>query len=144
MFTASAQTKNESAVEVADLLVDETRKLGADPIAPAELDTRKAALIGGFGREIETSAGLANLLTDYAIYGVPLDEIGRFTAKTAAVTPAEAQAAAAKLADPSQLSLIIVGDAKLFADKLKAKYPNAVIIPAAKLDLDRADLIQAH
>ena len=144
MFTASAQTKNESAVEVADLLVDETRKLGADPIAPAELDTRKAALIGGFGREIETSAGLANLLTDYAIYGVPLDEIGRFTAKTAAVTPAEAQAAAARLADPSQLSLIIVGDAKLFADKLKAKYPNAVIIPAAQLDLDRADLIQPH
>ncbi len=140
LFTASASTKNESAVEVADLLIAQDKALGAEPIAPAELETRKAALIGGFGREIETSAGLANLLTDYAINGVPLDEIGRFTTKTAAVTPAEAQAAAAKLTDPARLSLIIVGDARLFADKLKARYPDAVIIPAAQLDLDRADL----
>jgi zinc protease len=142
LFSASAQTKNESAVEVADLLLDETRKLSADPIAPGELEPRKAALIGGFGRDIETSAGLAGVLTDYAIFGVPLDEIGRFTTKTAAVTPAEAQAAATELADPARLNLIIVGDASVFADKLKAKYPTAVIIPAAKLDLDRSDLLQ--
>jgi zinc protease len=140
LFTASAQTKNESAVEVADLLMSEARKLGAQPIAAGELEPRKAALIGGFGREVETSAGLAGLLTDYAANGVPLDEIGRFTPKTAAVTAAEAQAAAAQAIDPARTSLVIVGDLKLFADKLKAKYPNAVIIPASSLDLDRPDL----
>ncbi len=140
LFTASAQTKNESAVDVADLLMGEAKKLGAEPIAASELEPRKAALIGGFGREVETSAGLANLLTDYAINGVPLDEIGRFTQKTAAVTPAEAQAAAIEAVNPSKASLIIVGDAKLFAAKLKARYPSAVIIPADKLDFDRADL----
>jgi zinc protease len=140
VFLASAQTKNESAAEVAQLLVDEAKQLSSAPIAPEELEPRKAALIGGFGRQVETSAGLANLLTDYAIFGVPLAEIGRFTDKTQAVTPAEARAGASELFDQSRLSLIVVGDAKLFADKLKAKFPNAVIIPAAQLDLDRADL----
>ena len=144
LFTASAQTKNESAAEVADLLLDEAKTLGAQPIAAGELEPRKAALIGGFGREIETSAGLAGVLTDYAISGVPLDEIGRFTAKTAAVTPAEAQAVAQEMADPARTSLVIVGDARLFADKVKAKYPDAIIIPASQLDLDRADLMQPH
>jgi zinc protease len=144
LFTASAQTKNESAAEVADLLLGQARNLGAQPIAASELEPRKAALIGGFGHEIETSAGLAGELTNYAIFGVPLEEIGRFTAKIGTVTPAEAQAAAGELVDPSRMSLIIVGDAKLFADKVKARFPNAVVIPAAKLDLDRADLIQPH
>jgi zinc protease len=144
VFSASAQTKNESAVEVADLLMEQIRKLGAEPIAPAELEPRKAALIGEFGRSVETSAGLAGVLTDYAAYGVPLDEIGRFTAKTTAVGAAEAQAAAHEAVDPSRASLVIVGDAKLFADKLKARYPNAVIVPASKLDLDQADLIAPH
>jgi zinc protease len=140
LFTASAQTKNESAVEVADLLMREAKKLGTQPIAADELEPRKAALIGGFGREVETSAGLAGLLTDYATNGVPLNEIANFTPKTAAVTAAQAQAAAASAIDPSKISLIIVGDAKLFGAKLKAEYPNAVVIPAASLDLDRADL----
>jgi zinc protease len=71
---------------------------------------------------------------------VPLNEIANFTPKTAAVTAAQAQAAAASAIDPSKISLIIVGDAKLFGAKLKAEYPNAVVIPAANLDLDRADL----
>ncbi len=140
IFTASAQTKNESAVEVADLLMSEAKKLGAEPIAPSELESRKAALIGGFGRAVETSAGLANLLTEYALYGVPLGEIGRFTERTSAVTPAEAKAAALEAVDPARASLIIVGDARLFADRLKARYPNAVVIPAAELDLDRPEL----
>ena len=144
VFIASAQTKNESAAEVADLLIDEAKGLRSAPIAPGELEPRKAALIGGFGRGVETSAGLASVLTDYAIFGVPLSEIGRFTEKTQAVTPADASAGAAAMVDPSQLSLIIVGDAKLFAEKLKAKYPKAVIIPASQLDLDRTDLMRPH
>jgi zinc protease len=144
VFLASAQTKNESAAEVADLLIDETKALQTAPVAPDELESRKAALVGGFGRQVETSAGLANLLTDYAIFGVPLAEIGQFTQKTEAVTPAEAHTGAKDLVDPKQLSLIIVGDAKLFVETLKAKFPNTVIIPASQLDLDRTDLIQPH
>ena len=100
--------------------------------------------MGGFGREVETSAGLAGLLTDYALYGVPLDEIGRFTAKTSAVTASEAQAAAAEAVDPAKASLIIVGDAKLFGPKLKEAYPNARVIEAADLDLDSPTLTKAR
>ena len=144
LFTASAQTKNESAVEVAQLLMGEAKKLGAEPIAASELEPRKAALIGGFGREVETSAGLAGLLTDYALYGVPLDEIGRFTAKTSAVTASEAQAAAVEAVDPAKASLIIVGDAKLFGPNLKQAYPNARVIEAADLDLDSPTLTKAR
>jgi zinc protease len=56
------------------------------------------------------------------------------------VGPGYARAGAGAAVDPARASLVIVGDAKLFAAALKAHYPNAVIIPASRLDLDRADL----
>ena len=51
------KTKNESAAEVAGIIVDELNRLGTTDIAESELVPRKAALIGNFGRSLET--GLA-------------------------------------------------------------------------------------
>jgi len=113
--------------------------------APAsELDAREASLVGEFGRDTATSAGLASQLSTYALYGLDLDRLGRFPQRIEAVTPADIPAAAAALVDPSTLSVIIVGDAKLFLPALKAKYPNVEVVPASALDLDSASLIGAR
>src|SRR3546814_3855405 len=56
-FKAATQTKNPSAAEVISLIVAEMAKLGAAPAPAAELDTRKAVLVGSFGRAVETTDG---------------------------------------------------------------------------------------
>ncbi len=139
-FRASAQTKNESAGQVLELINAELARLAAQPVGADELKARKSTLVGDYGRELATSSGLADILGNYALYGVPLDELGRYTAKVEAVTPAEVQAFAKTSLDPAQTSVIVAGDAKGYAAGLKAKLPNLEIIPAAELDLESPTL----
>jgi zinc protease len=141
LFTASAQTKNASAAEVAGLVMDEAKKLGAEPIAPGELGPRKASLVGGYGRAVETSAGMAGVLTADALYGVDLKQVGLYPGEINAVSSDEARAAAPAAVDPAAASLIIVGDAKTFIDKLKSRFPNAQVIAAKDLDLNQPTLV---
>jgi zinc protease len=134
-FRASAQTKNASAAEVLDLIRTEMKKLAAAPPGAEELKARKSVLIGAYGRNLATTGGLADILGTYALYGVPLDEITRYTAKVDAVTPAQVQAFAGKVLNPADASVIVAGDAKTFEAALKAKLPNLVTIPVTDLDL---------
>ena len=142
LFTATAQTKNVSAAEVASLVLDEAKKLGAEPIPVDELTPRKASLVGNYGRAIETSAGLAGVLTLDALYGVDLREVGFYPQKVEAIGPDQARAAATAAVDPAAATLIVVGDAKQFMDKLKARFPKVELIEAADLDLDSPSLLK--
>lgn len=139
-FRAAAQTKNESAAEVLDLIRAEMGRLAAEPASNAELAARKSVLIGAFGRELATADGLAGVLGNLALYGVSLDEVGRYTARVEAVTAQEVQAFARTVLDPAQASVIVAGDAAAFAPALKARLPALEVIPADRLDLDSPTL----
>ena len=140
LFEASAQTKNASANEVAGLLIEEVRRLGDEPAAPEELAARKAALIGAFGRTADTGGGLAGLLTQDAVYGVDLAEIGRYAARIEAIDAGQTREAALRLADRTRLDIVVAGDAKFFLDALKARFAKVEVIEASALDLDSANL----
>ncbi len=58
------------------------------------------------------------------------------------VTAPQIQRFAAKNLDPDQASIIIVGDLRQFRDELKKRFPNAELIPADQLDLNKAGLIK--
>jgi zinc protease len=139
-FTASAQTRNDAAAEVADLIKADMAGLAAAPPAPEELTARKQSLIGEYGRGIATAAGLGQTLQNLALYGIDLTEAKTYTDKVEAVTPAEVQAFAADELKPGDASLIVVGDGKLFLPALKPKAPNLEVIPIAEFDPDNATL----
>jgi zinc protease len=143
LFRASAQTKNESAPQVLSLIDEQMKSLVAAPPTAAELTARKSVLVGGFGRSLATTGGLADILGNYALYGVPLDELTRYTARIEGVSAADVQAFAAKAFDPANASVVVVGDAKSFEGPLKAARPNLEVIPASELDLDSATLRKA-
>jgi zinc protease len=136
LVTARTQTKNPSAAEVVGLIVAEMRKLGTNPAPAAELETRKAVLVGGFGRAIETTGGIADILGDYIVQQVPLAELGRYAGAVQGVDSAAVRAAAARLLDPVAASIVVVGDAKQFLPALRQAYPKLEVIPAAALKLD--------
>jgi len=140
LFRASAQTKNESAPQVLELIGAQMQSLVSTPPAAAELTARKSALVGGFGRQLATTGGLADILGDYAFFGLPLDEMSRYTGKVEAVSAADVQAFARGMFDPKAGSVLVVGDAKAFLAPLKAAHPNLEVIPAADLDLDSPTL----
>ena len=139
-ISARTQTKNPTAPETVAIMVAEMKRLGTEPVPANELEPRKATLIGGFGRGVETTDGIADVLGDYVVQDVPLSELKAFTTRVSAVDPAAVQAAAATLLDPSKASIIVVGDSKDFIDALRKDYPNLELIPASALTLDSAAL----
>ncbi|MDB5431884.1 MAG: peptidase [Caulobacter sp.] len=139
-FTASAQTKNESAGQVVTLIYTEMTKLAGAPASAEELTARKSGLIGAYGRNLATTDGLADILGTLALYNIDLSEIGLYTGKVDAVTPAQVQDFATRVFDPSQSSVIIVGDASKFGADVKTVLPKAETVPVTDLDLDDPSL----
>jgi zinc protease len=138
-FVASAQTKNESAAEVAGLLQSELKRLGTEPVQGDELKSRQAVLTGGYARNLETNRGLVAQIASLVTYERPLDTVNKFIPTINAITAADVSAFAAKYLETAP-SLIVVGKAPDFLEALKKNYPDVRVIPQAELDLNRPDL----
>ncbi len=137
-FVASAQTKNESGAVVADLLMGEISRLSSSPPVDVELTPRKAVLIGGFSRSLETVNGLVAQVGTLALFGMGLDEINRYINNVQSITTADIQKFAGTRLDAKTSNLIIVGNAKAFLPELQKKYANVEVIPVSELDLNTA------
>jgi zinc protease len=139
-FTASAQTKNESGAEVASLTLGEISKLATGDLPDTELTTRKASLLGGFARSMETTGGLVGQFSSLALYGVSLDEINRFVANVQAIKAADVKSFVGTRLSTDSTSVIVVGDAKKFLPALQKEFPQVEVIPVSELDLNSASL----
>lgn len=140
VFTASAQTRNDAVPAVADLILSEIGRMGTERVTEAELSSRRAVMIGGFGRSLETVDGLGGFVANLALYDLPMTELAAYAGNVRAVTPEQIQAAFARHLPGSEASLVIVGDAAQFIEALRAKYPNVEVIPLSALNLDSATL----
>jgi zinc protease len=139
-FTASAQTKNESAPEVATLLQAELKRFATEPVQGDELKSRQALLTGGYARSLETDLGFASHIAVLAVFGLPLDTLDKFIPSINAITANDVTAFTKKyLAAPS--SLVVVGKASVFIEPLKKYFPETRVIAQSDLDLNRADLV---
>lgn len=139
-FSASAQTKNESGAEVASLTLAEISRLANGDLPDTELTPRKASLLGGFARSMETTGGLVGQFGSLALYGVNLDEINRFVGYVQAIKAADVKSFAASHLNADNTSVIVVGDAKKFLPDLQKQFPQVEVIPASELDLNSASL----
>ncbi len=124
-FGARAQTKDESAAEVAELILAEIKRLGEGVATDAELSPRKSVLTGGFGRNLETNQGIAGALGDLYAFGIPTSELNAYMNNVNSVQNADVRAFAS-----SNLlggDVIIVGDYAKFKDDLAKRFPNVKV-----------------
>jgi zinc protease len=133
-FSTRAQTKNESAAQVAELTVAELKRLSTDSIAAEELTPRKSVLTGNFGRNLETTAGLANAIGELYSFGIPASELNNYMASVNAVSNAQIKDFATKNLPGGDL--IIVGDYSVFKDDLAKRFPGI------KVDVVKAEDVE--
>ncbi len=138
LFQASVQTKNESAAEVVALLQGELDRIMQSPVDSDELAARKATLIGGFSRSVETTAGLATAIRGLVVTGRSAAELRTRIASLEAVSAADVQRYAAAHLGVADRRIAVAGVADRFAEGLKARTPALVVIRQDELDLDRA------
>ena len=135
VLAALAQTRNDAAPEVADVMLAEIRRMAEERLTPDILQKRRTLLLGGFGRQVETTNGLGAFLANLAVQGLPMSEYGRYVANLEAVTPEQIAASVAAELDPSQATIVIVGRASEFLEALRTRHPNVEVVPLAELDL---------
>lgn len=139
-FTASAQTRNDAAVEVAGLILAELTRLATTRPTESEMTTRQAILTGAFGSSLETVDGLGSLVAGLALYDLPMSELAAYAGRVRAISAEQVQAAFAEHLPATDASLVIVGDASTFIEALRARYPDVEVIPLTGLNLDSATL----
>ncbi len=139
-FSTQTQTKNESAAEVAELVIAEIKRLAETNAESSELDPRKFVLTGGFGRSLETTGGLTATLSDLYTFYVPTSELNNYVKKVSAVGESSVKNFAA--GHFFKGDLIIVGDYSVFKDDLARRFPNMKIdvLKADELDISKPDL----
>ena len=136
-LTASSQTKNETADEVAAILLSEFDRLSAEAYAEDLVEARRRALVGGNERALETSTGFNGLVAGALLQGRDPGDVLRYREYLDEVTPAQALASAKKYVGSENATLIVVGDASQFLDDLKKIRPDVTVLEAA--DVDFAD-----
>lgn len=143
-FVAITQTKNESGAEVASLFMTELGRLASASIPDTELTPRKAALVGNYARQLETTEGMVQQVASLALYGLNLDEINSYIKNVQNVTATEIQKFAGSRLDAKTADIIIVGRASDFLPELRKRFQNVEVIPESELDLNSASLRKAE
>ncbi len=119
----SASTSVRTAVTEAALtdLLAEIAEMREKPVPASEFEDAKRAIQASFALSLESPAAILNYFVQSWTYGLPADYWDTYPATIAAVTPAQAQAAARKYWDPTRLHIVAVGDAPAIAEVLGKK-----------------------
>jgi predicted Zn-dependent peptidase len=111
-FQAEASVRNEKTDSAVGQFLQEFNRIRTEPIDAAEVNRMKNYLSGSFARSLESPATIANFALNIAKYNLPADYYQNYLKNLAAVTPQDVQAMAAKYVEPSNMHIVVVGNAK--------------------------------
>ena len=140
-IVVSTDTKSETTAETLRLILDEIWRLQRERVHPRELAGAQDYLTGAFPLTIETPSAIALQVLNAVFYGLDLEELQNYRERVNAITPDDIQRVAKQYLHPDRLSIVLVGDASIFAKDLKGVgFDQFERIPLGQLDLDAPDL----
>lgn len=139
-FSTRTQTKNESAPEVVELVLKEIKRLAESNASADDIGPRQAALIGDFGRSLETNSSMIGVVADLYDFWLSPNELDRYMSNVQSVSPEQIRKFAAQHLNGGDI--IIVGDYSIFKDDLAKRFPGMKIdvVKADELDLSKDNL----
>ena len=140
-IVADTDTRSEVTGEALRLIVDEFWRLQRNRVQEPELADAQAYLTGSFPLTIETPSAIALQVLNAVFYGLDLNDLQTYRERVNAITPDDIQRVAREYLRPDRLSIVLVGDASVFAKQLAgAGFDRYERIALADLDLGSADL----
>jgi len=131
----NANTEVRTAVTDGSLheLFNEFNRIRTEPVAAAELDEAKRALVASFALSLEDQLQLLGDALEVHHFGLPADYWDKYPEHIAGIDAAAVLAAGKKYVDVDHMQIICVGDAKQIKDAV-AKYGPVtdVAAPAAE------------
>ncbi len=108
-FTVSLETKNPSAGEAINQVLEQLRRIMSQPVTDKELEDAKSYFIGSFARKMDSMNKRAWLLGYVEVYGLGLDYPWKYPDLIRHLTPADIQKVAEKYLHPDKYLLVVVG-----------------------------------
>ena len=140
-IVADTDTRSEVTGEALRLILDEFWKLQRQRVQGAELADAQAYLTGSFPLTIETPSAIALQVLNAVFYGLDLNDLQTYRERVNAITPDDIQRVAREYLRPDRLSIVLVGDATVFAKQLAGVgFDQFEKIALSDLDLGSADL----
>jgi zinc protease len=140
---AETDTQTANTAEALRVVVDEFTRLQRERVSDGELEGAQDFMVGHFPLTIEVPDQIATQVLNQLFYGLPVDDLPRYRERILKVTPDEIQRVARWFIRPSQLSVVLVGDADKFVNDLKGiGFGTFERIPIERLDLMSADFMK--
>ena len=130
ILMTATQTKNEAAVEVAGLMMDQIARFAREPMDSARIGERAAFLANGVSNQTERAAGLAGYLGALVATDAPLSILQAEQSTASLPSPDNIAATVAQYLRADRATLIVAGDAKQWIGALRERYPTVELIDA--------------
>lgn len=140
VLMARAQTRNDTAGEVARIMLEAIEELGEKGLDKENLDRRRAYLEGTYARVMERSSGFNAVVGGLLLHGLPASDAALLQEKLAAETHVSVSKAAREYFNADKATLVVVGDADVFLDEVQALRGDVEVISADALDLSSPSL----
>ena len=111
-FEATAEVRTAVTGESLKEFFYELDRIRTDKVGDDELQDAKNFLTGVFPLRAETQEGLTNLIVNQHLYGLPEDYLQTYRDNVNRVSVDEVQQIAVKHVRPSEMAIVIVGDAE--------------------------------
>lgn len=140
-LVANTDTRSDTTAEALRLIVDEFSRIRREQVSQRELADAQAYLTGSFPLTIETPGAIALQVLNAVFYGLDLQELQTYRERVNSITPEDIQRVAQQYLHPDRLSIVLVGDANVFAKQLPAVgFEQVERIPLTELDLAAPNL----
>jgi zinc protease len=140
---AETDTQTSNTAEALRVVVDEFTRLQRERVYDEELQGAQNYMVGHFPLTIEVPDAIATQVLNQLFYELPVEDLPRYRERTLRVTPDEIQRVARWFIRPSQLSVVLVGDADKFVNDLKGVgFGSFERIPLERLDLTAVDFLK--
>ena len=140
-IVAETDTRSSATGQSLRLMVEEFWRLQRETVSQSELTGAQEFLAGNFPLTIESPAAIAQQVLAHLFYGLDLSEIETYRDRVVKATPADIQRVAKQFLKPDKLSIVLVGDASVFADQLKENgFGEFERIPLSQLDISSPTL----
>ncbi len=140
-IVAQTNTRSPTTGQALRLMVDEYARLQKEPVDGRELRGAQDFMAGNFPLTIETPSAIAEQVLGRLFYGQDLKDLETYRDRVERVTVGDVSRVSRDLLKPDRLSIVLVGDASVFVNDLKALgFTDFERIPVAQLDLNSPTL----
>lgn len=109
-FVVILQTKNQSANQALQLVIQQLRQMREAPVTDAEIESAKKFLVGSFPLKLDRQSQIVGFMLEIQLYGLGLDYAQRYPQLIESVTKQDVLRAARKYLHPDALQLVAVAN----------------------------------